>query len=517
MTRRSRFLRIAGLAVAALAAVVTVIAMVGVPITPYVEGRLHRYAREHMGSDLEFSNISVTLLPLTARVDDLVFRHKGRRDVPPLVQIRRATAYVSIGSLFSFLGAVPSIRYLQLDGLTIHVARRKAPGDDQKKESDAGDDSTPSFVIEELAADGTVLRILPKDEWKDPMEYRLKSLRMNSVGPDEPMHFVSELTNATPPGLIHTEGYFGPWGKEDPGLTPVEGDYTFDNADLGHFNGIGGTLSSKGTFDGELARLVVDGHTDTPDFSVDVSGRPVHLETRFHAIVDGTNGDTLLQPVVARFGNSTVTVNGGVYGIKGVKGKTVKLDVDVDDARIEDMMRFAVEKPIIQGPIRYQAKMEIPPGDERVVRKLRLDGQFRVAEGHFADAGVREKLGNLSNKARGEPKAPPPADTASDFGGHFNLRNALLTLHGLSFHVPGARVRLDGTYHLIREDLDFKGKLEMDAKVSETTTGVKSWFLKIADLFFKGKNGAGSEIPIKIEGKRDDPQFGLDVGEALSP
>ena len=52
--------------------------------------------------------------------------------------------------------------------------------------------------------------------------------------------------------------------------------------------------------------------------------------------------------------------------------------------------------------------------------------------------------------------------------------------------------------------------LLLDAKVSETTTGVKSLLLKVVDPLFK-KDGGGSAIPIKIEGTRHDPKFGLDV------
>ena len=37
------------------------------------------------------------------------------------------------------------------------------------------------------------------------------------------------------------------------------------------------------------------GQTTTPDFSIDVGGTPVPLETTFHAVVDGTNGNTYLK------------------------------------------------------------------------------------------------------------------------------------------------------------------------------------------------------------------------------
>ncbi len=63
--------------------------------------------------------------------------------------------------------------------------------------------------------------------------------------------------------------------------------------------------------------------------------------------------------------------------------------------------------------------------------------------------------------------------------------------------------------------MTFNGTPESQAKASQTTTGARSWFLKIADLFFMGN--VGSEVPITIKAKRDDPDFGIDVGRALTP
>jgi hypothetical protein len=50
----------------------------------------------------------------------------------------------------------------------------------------------------------------------------------------------------------------------------------------------------------------------------------------------------------------------------------------------------------------------------------------------------------------------------------------------------------------------------MQAKLSKTVTGKKSFFLKLADPFFK-KDGAGSVVPIRISGTRDEPKFALDL------
>ncbi len=88
----------------------------------------------------------------------------------------------------------------------------------------------------------------------------------------------------------------------------MKGDYSFSNADLSTIKGIGGILSSTGRYSGTLGGIVVDGTTDTPDFRLSISGHPVPLHTEFHAIVDGTDGDTYLQPVKAQLLNSLFCV-----------------------------------------------------------------------------------------------------------------------------------------------------------------------------------------------------------------
>jgi hypothetical protein len=65
-------------------------------------------------------------------------------------------------------------------------------------------------------------------------------------------------------------------------------------------------------------------------------------------------------------------------------------------------------------------------------------------------------------------------------------------------------------YGLQTETLDFHGRLELEAKLSETATGMKSVALRILNPFFKGSTG-GSALPIKITGLRSSPSFGLDL------
>jgi len=112
---------------------------------------------------------------------------------------------------------------------------------------------------------------------------------------------------------------------------------------------------------------------------------------------------------------------------------------------------------------------------------------------------------------RGRGRVDQPQDrVVSDLQGRFRLGDGRLSLPSVMFSVPGAQVQLAGRYVLRPEWLDFQGRLLMDAKVSQTQTGIKSLLLKVVDPLFN-KRGGGSAIPIHIRGRRDDPEFGLDV------
>ena len=130
------------------------------------------------------------------------------------------------------------------------------------------------------------------------------------------MKFEAELTNPKPKGLIHAKGNLGPWRPDDPGETAVNGTYTFDHADLATFKGIAGILASTGSYAGTLREMVVDGNADVPDFRLPQFGNALALHTRFHARVDGTDGDTWLDPVEATLGKSHFITRGQVVRVK---------------------------------------------------------------------------------------------------------------------------------------------------------------------------------------------------------
>jgi hypothetical protein len=157
-----------------------------------------------------------------------------------------------------------------------------------------------------------------------------------------------------------------------------------------------------------------------------------------------------------------------------------------------------------------------PPGDVDVIDKLQLNGTFGLASGRFTNSETQQKVASLSRRAQGDTGDAEGESVASKFTGAFVLRKGSVHFSRLEFTIPGAAISLAGNYGIRSREIDLRGEARMEATVSEMTTGVKSFFLKLVDPLFKRKDGrAGAVIPIRIHGQRDQPSVGLDVGKVL--
>jgi len=496
-----------------------------VPISSGVlRSRLVNYLASKLDSEVELGDLRVRAFPrMRVEGTSLIIRKHGRRDVPPLIAIKSFHADANLIGLWR-----KHVQHVRLDGLDINIPPDKNKTGDDNKDT-AAQDGRPKddkrggmerdVIIDTLDTVDARLIIIPKEQGKNPKIWAIHQLQMQKVGINQSMPFEATLTNGVPPGEIAVKGSFGPWHSDNEGDTPLEGTFDFAKADLGVFKGISGTLSSKGSFSGTLASLRVNGETDTPDFTVKVGGHPFPLHVKYKALVDGTNGDTRLEDIDANFLNSHLKAHGAVLDApKGTHGgRTVSLDVVMDKARIEDVMKMAVKTPTppMTGALQLNTKFLLPPGDRDVPERLRLDGDFTLIQARFTSYDVQGKIEELSKRASAKTAEAGKDHVVSNFQGKFKLADGRLDLPRLTFDAPGAKVELAGAYGLTDETIDFKGRLLLDAKVSQTVTGVKSALLKVVDPLFKQEDGTGSAIPIKIGGTRNAPQFGLDTGRVF--
>ena len=416
----------------------------------------------------------------------------------------------------SLLRSPIHIGHVEVEGLHLNL-----PPKSQRKQSAGPGLPSPahlSISVDRMDCANTILTLGTDKPGKVPLRFVIQTLSLRSIGTGQPMGFDAILTNPKPLGQIGTRGTWGPWDADQPGATPLGGTYGFHNADLGTIKGIGGILSSQGTYQGTLDRIVVDGKTDTPDFQVKISGHKVPLHTEFHAIVDGTDGNTYLQPVKAHFLHSFLTARGYVVRVQGEPGRHVYLDVDMEQARIEDLLRMGVrtDPPVLEGNLKLQTKLDLPPGAQDVAHRLRLQGNFAIVDGRFSSDKIQRRIDELSLRSQGQVELATEqardgkfAVVHSQLRGDFNLADAGLNLSNLHYDVPGASIKVDGIYTLDGAKFNFAGTADMQATVSRMVGGWKGVLLMPFDKVFQ-KNGAGTEVPFKIDGTRSDPHFGLD-------
>ena len=464
--------------------------------------------QQRFQSDVQLDHLHVRIAPtMGVSGEGLSLRNHNRSDLAPMFLVQKFSFDLGI---LGMLRARHRISHIHVENLTITIpaGREKKPA----SKEDRKPPPLPRVIADEIVINNADLVIVPKKEGKEPLDFAIHNLVLKSVGADEPFEFQGRLTNAKPQGEIATHGRFGPWDADQPGDTPVTGAYKFTNADLGPFPGIAGILSSTGKYRGRLNEIQVEGQTDTPDFSLDAVGKPVPLRTEYSATVDGTDGDTYLHPVNATLIHTLIVSNGSIVRAKEKKDRVITLDVVCQKGRLEDLLQLAMkaDKPFMTGTLDLKTKFLLPPGREKVLDKLNLDGEFSVTDGQWTSEDLRGKIESLSRHAEGKPKDTEAGSAVSDLRGHFRLSSGVVTFADLTFSVPGAAVLLKGDYDLRSEALNFNGELRLKAKLSQTVTGAKSFFLKAVDPFF-AKKGAGALIPISVTGTREAPVIGLTV------
>ena len=496
-------------------------------IEPYIRQQAEQYLRNRFHADVQIASLRVRLPGLsplrmlftrgrgtiaTVEGEGIVVRMRGRPDAPPLLGIRKFSTGIDVGALGD---SAQHVALVNITGLEIHIppkGERRELGSSQSAADAAGDEaeSKTSVFVDRLDVKQATLVILPKDRARQPLQFDIRDIKLQSAGPGVAMQYACVLTNPTPPGEIHSAGSFGPWRSGEPGDTPLHGDYTFEHADLGVFPAIAGILQSRGSFEGELDSITARGEAYVPDFRLKRSGNPVPLRAKYEVLVDGTNGNTVLKPILATLGSTHFTTSGAVFKHEGDRHRSIKLDVNMPRGRMTDILRLAMKgEPFMVGSLNLKTKLEIPPLDGKVKDKLRLDGRFDITEAHFLKSTIQGQIDSLSRRAQGQPKNGEIDEVVSRMTGKFRLDHSVIAFRELTFGVAGADVDLDGSYDLNADVLDFHGALKLEAKFSQMVTGWKHWLLKPVDPFLS-KNGAGTYVKIQVVGNSKAPKFGRD-------
>jgi hypothetical protein len=482
---------------------------------PILRARVIQTLSNRFQSKVELASLDVSVMH-GLEVSGSGLRIYGEADanphepgIQPLISLQAFHFHTGVRNLFRSSVHVDTV---YVKGMELNIPPKESRREFTKKMR--SQTRKLSVFVDQFVCQDTKLIINTLNPAKAPLEFAISDLKMKDIGRGQPMRFDATLVNPKPVGNIHSTGLFGPWHEDDPRDTPVQGDYSFSQADLSTLKGIAGILSSTGQYEGTLSNIVVDGSTDTPDFRLAISGHPVPLHTEFHAIVDGTNGDTHLKPVKATFLKSSLIATESVTRMLHARGHDIELDVVVDHARIEDLLRLGVrtDPPVMNGPVQLQTKLSLLPSEGDIADRLKLSGNFHVSGGHFGNPKVQARVDSLSLRSQGkmkDEKENAPGEVPVDLQGVFTLKDGLLSFSLIHFLIPGTHVDMAGNYSLDGRTFDFRGTVKMDAKLSQMTTGWKSLLLKPVDRFFS-KDGAGTEVPVRVTGTESEPHFGLD-------
>jgi AsmA-like C-terminal region len=468
---------------------------------PFAENQVLQNLREASDSQVEVKSFHLTYFPSPGcTLEGVVFRHSPGQPTP-LISIDKLIVEGSYHGLIS-----EHLRRITAVGMVVAIPPFGAGKPFHTTQS--------KITTDEVIANGAKLEFISDTPGSQPLLFDVHEASFRDVSWSGPLTYRLKVHNPEPPGEVSAEGKFGVWNESNPGETPVSGQYKFDHADLGVYQGIAGTLASTGKFEGKVAHIDITGTTDVPDFLVTSGKHPARLTTEFSAYVDAIHGDTFLNRVSASFSKTRILAQGSVAGSANGNGKIALIDLKSNQARIEDFLRLFVSanRSPMSGSVTLQFKAELPPGPEDFLKRVKLRGAFGVAGGTFSNSSTQQGIDKLSAGARGENEKEKenPETVLTNLKAQVSLVGGTAHFTDLSFGIPGAAANMLGTYNLINYKIDLRGQMRVDSKISNTTDGSKAFFLKMMQPFFKKKR-KGEIVPVKISGTYQHPTFGLDL------
>ena len=267
-----------------------------------------------------------------------------------------------------------TVEHVQVDGLEVNFPPKdpetgKRPLPNPAGDGDSSGDHSEGLVVKRLTATNMRLAIIPREQGKNPKVWDIYELEMKNLRSREPATFTASLDNPIPQGKIESTGTFGPWQSDEPGDTPIAGDYTFA-ADLGTIKGLSGNLNAVGKMDGTIEQIKSTGQTRTDNFGLtELDGTTLPLSTSYEALVDGTKGDVELHRVDVHLGKSEFIARGVVEGTKGIKGKRVVVNVKSQNANLGELLRLVSKaaQPPAYGNLVIDTAFDLPQGKEPVL------------------------------------------------------------------------------------------------------------------------------------------------------
>ena len=480
---------------------------------PFTLQAVTQSLEQQSGSPVKIGTFHSFYFPYPGCVAEGVTFRKSQH-TPPLITIEKLTIVGSYGGLLTH-----HLTSVRAEGFHLTVRKESAAPESWENLGR----TAPGLTIGKLVADGAVVEFPAKQANQAPVVFRIPKLVLHDVADRQPLKFKATVYLPKPTAEVTITGNFGPWQVGQPGKTGLSGSYSVRDLDLGDFSGTAGKLSASGEFDGQLGSVKTHGTIDAPSFEVEQSKHPVHLKAMYAATVNGQNGDVSLDAVRAHFRKTTILGAGTVEGEGPEKGKMVSVQLSSRQARIEDLLWMFVSSnpPDMSGPILFRAKVQVPPENRAFLQKLKLQGNFGISDAQYPNPETQKNVDVLSARARGGADVVEdindkmgndsydPGRVVSNLKGDVAVSDAVAHLGKVTFAVPGADAQVSGTYNLQTKRVNLSGHMHMVAELSKTTTGVKSFLLKVFEPFMHKSKRKESVVAITIGGTYDHPTYGV--------
>jgi hypothetical protein len=497
-THRARLLHLFKVGAVVLSVLFSGVLLVLAVKWPFAREATIRSLERVSASEVQIINFQKTFFPSPGYIaQDVTFKRPGS---PPIATIGKIKCKATWAAMLSF---THRISRMDLDSVQVYIPAHMPPP--VRKRAEAKIKTT----VTQLFANGAILDIAPRHEGGKAVHFTFPELTVSNLARNKAIHLQVMMCNPNPAGDLKVSGTVGPFISGKLADTRISGAFQFRHANLSAYKVIGGALSAEGRFQGTLGHSEVSGQTAIPDFEITSSRHSVGLTAEYHAIVNGLNADVAVESAQAHFLGTTLLAHGA---IAGQEAKTVSLDFDAREGRIQDLLRLFVsaDRPPLDGPISLRAHVVLPPTHRPFIRRVKLDGNFTITDADFSSSKTQEKVDELSARARGHKgqikSRSGPERVTEDLKGDVRLRDGIATLSSALFGVPGAVARGSGTYDLTTKAIDLRGRLAMHVSVSKAAGGFKSILLIPLDPLFK-KDGAGSVLPVRISGTYSHPIF----------
>ncbi|GAC1648579.1 MAG: hypothetical protein NVS9B15_07390 [Acidobacteriaceae bacterium] len=463
---------------------------IGQGVWPFSRAKISATLEQHFKAKLSSTGFHAIYFPHPGCIlNGVVLQRTSDAPNAPFVSAQRL---VIVGHYTDFLRHPRRLHLIEADGLRVNLQPQPTTESSHPFSSGKG----KQLIVETFKTGNAVLN------WRGGT-FPIHDLQLTDFGGSKPSKFTLAMSVPRPRGELVGRGEFGPYNSSAPGNTYLSSDYDYSHADLSTVPAVRGILHSQGHIQGPLNSLTVHDGTTVADFLIDTARHPVQLSGSFDANVNATNGDVTLHSAVLKFRRTTLNVKGLIAG----SPKTAALVFDSSRARIEDLLYlFLKSEPTMTGAIALHANTVLPPEHRKFVARLQLDGNAHISAIQFTHPDTQQNVNKLSIRAQGDADNQQPPNIDSDLSGSVRLRGGDAQLTNVQLTVPGARAIGNGHYNLLSKDVDIRGRLLMDAKLSQATTGVKSVLLMPFNKLFKTRKH-GAAIGVSMTGTYPHPQF----------